>query len=297
MRQRYLILFAMTFGISAANGLLPYSLHLIAFFGLVVICGAFTGGLDTGGNVLTLDIWRGHGGTLGSIPFISALQLARSLVPVVAKPFLTPDRPHQTANLTTVEYLPEEEFGIRILFPILAAAGILVSLGFLTFHFISKRNPSLHQELRKPEQEANMTLDEIGTPKNGSSNTGCKVLFISVMIAYFFMYVGMEVMYGTFVTTFSVECELQLTKQQGATVTAIFWGSFAAMRFLSIFFALKLSPLQLLIVSFVLSLAGSIGLVIYGETSLLALQICSGIMGVAMGPTLPVQCFGWSSMS
>ena len=66
---------------------------------------------------------------------------------------------------------------------------------------------------------------------------------------FYFFYVGAEVAYGSYITTFAVRSKLSLTKQVGAEITAIFWGSFAAMRFASIFAAIYLRPIYVMVLS------------------------------------------------
>ena len=77
-------------------------------------------------------------------------------------------------------------------------------------------------------------------------------MIIIVILAFLFLYSGMEVMYGTYIAIFAVQSDLRLTRQMGARITAVFWGSFAFMRFLAIFLALKVSPLGTLVFSFFL---------------------------------------------
>ena len=75
---------------------------------------------------------------------------------------------------------------------------------------------------------------------------------------------------------------LALTKQQGAEITAIFWGCFAAMRFISIFAAIYLKPIYIMVVSCVVSCFASFILVIDVFQSLFMLQICSAFLGFGM---------------
>jgi hypothetical protein len=100
-------------------------------------------------------------------------------------------------------------------------------------------------------------------------------LLVSIMCLFFLLYVGMEVSYGLFIATFSVESQLNLSKSDGAYITAIFWGCFAAMRFVAIFAAVKLRPIYIMVVSFVFCLLGAIPLVIWAETSPMLLKVTS----------------------
>lgn len=97
--------------------------------------------------------------------------------------------------------------------------------------------------------------------------------FVTVLCLFFMLYVGMEVSYGLYVATFAVESKLNLTKSDGAFITAIFWGCFAAMRFVAIFAAVKMKPIYIMLLSFVCCLVGCIPLVIWGETSPMVLKV------------------------
>ena len=68
----------------------------------------------------------------------------------------------------------------------------------------------------------------------------------------------------------------------GAEITAIFWGCFAAMRFASIFAAIYVKPIYIMVVSCCISCLGGLILVIYGSQSVLMLQICSALLGFGM---------------
>ena len=76
------------------------------------------------------------------------------------------------------------------------------------------------------------------------------VTFVALICVFFFLYVGAEVVMGVYLTTFAVKSLLKTTKAEGAYVNAIFWGTFTAGRFLSIFLAIFLNPLNTMILSF-----------------------------------------------
>jgi hypothetical protein len=73
---------------------------------------------------------------------------------------------------------------------------------------------------------------------------------------------------------------LHLTKIEGTQVTAIFSGSFAAMRFLAIFLAVYVNPLFTMLFSFVLCAGSGIALVFAAEKSIAVLQACFGQQNV-----------------
>ncbi len=97
--------------------------------------------------------------------------------------------------------------------------------------------------------------------------------FVVLMCVFFFFHVGVEVLPGTFLTTFAVKSELRTTKVEGTYVTAVFWASFAAFRFASIFLAIYLDPQKTMALAFALCLSSSVALAFLAQHSLLALQV------------------------
>jgi fucose permease len=93
------------------------------------------------------------------------------------------------------------------------------------------------------------------------------------MCLFFLLYVGMEVCFGLYIATFAVECQLNLSKSEGAFITAIFWGCFAAARFSAIFAAVKLQPIYIMLLSFGFCLVGAFPLAIWAEKSALVLKV------------------------
>ena len=125
-----------------------------------------------------------------------------------------------TRNMTELPAVPPqldpEDFGIRTIYPILAGVAGLISLACLAMGLYTRRSPSLHQELKRPDEtgtKPSFTADseqpmkmkdgsdngEVSLPANQKKDKGCgvKTAFTVVMIAYFFLYVGMEVRYST----------------------------------------------------------------------------------------------------
>ncbi len=100
-----------------------------------------------------------------------------------------------------------------------------------------------------------------------------RTITIALFSLFCFTYVGIESTYGTYLTAFSVHCRLHLSKAEGAYITSIYWGSFAAMRFLAIWASIRLNPLVIMLLSFALCLVSSIALLIYAESSLWVLRV------------------------
>ena len=93
---------------------------------------------------------------------------------------------------------------------------------------------------------------------------------------------GIEYGLGIYLTTFAVECSLELSKLEGTRLTAIFWGAFSVMRFLAIFAAMKLNPSIIMGLSFVLCIVGTVVLAVWAQASLVVLQVFTGVLGFGM---------------
>ncbi|XP_052695012.1 uncharacterized protein LOC128173369 [Crassostrea angulata] len=86
----------------------------------------------------------------------------------------------------------------------------------------------------------------------------CKrYMIMSMMFLFFLAYIGMETTFGGLLMTFTVNF-MGWTKDKGAIVTAIFWGSLAAGRGFSIFIANCFRPSCMLAVDISLMLIGSV---------------------------------------
>ena len=59
----------------------------------------------------------------------------------------------------------------------------------------------------KNEVDADLKEEEKETDKQ-SSPVGRKLLVLVILMIFFFFYVGLEVAFGTFLTTFAVKCKL-----------------------------------------------------------------------------------------
>ncbi|KAK3103868.1 hypothetical protein FSP39_022518 [Pinctada imbricata] len=85
----------------------------------------------------------------------------------------------------------------------------------------------------------------------------CRIIILVLMFLFFLSYVGMETTFGGLLMTFVVT-HIHWSKNQGAIVTAIFWGSLAVGRGFSIFIANCCKPGLMLITDLVLLLIGAL---------------------------------------
>ena len=114
LKFRYFILFVYTFIIGLTNVLLPHLPDIWLFFMVMTFSCFASGSLDTGGNVLMLDLNGDSGPYLHSIHFSYAL--GSFIAPMLAIPFLTSS--DYNSQITT-------------LFPILGITIMIISSGYL----------------------------------------------------------------------------------------------------------------------------------------------------------------------
>ena len=274
---RYFFLFGSNFVLGVCTSVLPHLKYLWLFFAVSVVSSFSSGSLDTGGNVLCLDVWKdGDAGPyMHSIHFSFAI--GAFLAPVIAIPFLdkVPETEllKETLNETLEAHGDDSvETKITYLYPLIGICVVLCSLGYLIFGITE-------QKVYKKSEKSNKDI------KNENENpklTKYQWALIFLMILFFFFYVGCEVTFGLYLATFAVESNLKLTKQVGAQITALFWGTFASMRFVSIFAAIYLKPIYIMFFSCLLSSIGSVALAIYGDKSEEVLWIGSGLLGIGM---------------
>ena len=215
-RYTYLLLAITLVGLGLANSALPYCPSLPSLYTVALLGGLASGSLDTGGNVLLLNIWSGR----DSGPYMHALHftfgIGAFLAPVVARPFLFNEEEaanstgsHLTSplapSLNATEEELEEDAGsvwtVKTLYPLVGAYAGILSLGFVAYHLRDSRK----------EREGGGQEKKVAETTLSKSNV---ILMVALFSALFFLYVGMEVAFGTFVPVFAVQSSLKFTRKQ-----------------------------------------------------------------------------------
>ena len=142
--------------------------------------------------------------------------LGAFIAPLIARPFLfvddsfsETDNNHSiSVNLTVgvSESLQDSTWTIKALYPLISGYGIL-SAFFILFYFIKD-----YRKTNDSSEKSSIESEENGVK---SMNLKFKVLLVGIMSVMFFIYVGMEVAFGTFISVFAVKSDLQFTRPQG----------------------------------------------------------------------------------
>ena len=144
-----------------------------------------------------------------------SVQIGAFLAPVVAIPFLGHDNnATQILNNSTDEKLPaniENDTQITILYPLVGLCVVIMSFGYLIMAIQNCKQTSLKSD-EESKQQNKVDADNQLMTKN-------QWILLVIMLFFFFFYVGSEVSYGVYLTAFSVESSLKLSKQIGSQIT------------------------------------------------------------------------------
>ena len=102
---------------------------------------------------------------------------------------------------------PESVWTIRALYPLIGGYALLSSLGLLIFFIKDARKAQMNS--RTPDKDDSPERDE------SKMSAKMKAVLVSLMAAMFFIYVGMEVAFGTFISIFTVKSSLHFTRPEG----------------------------------------------------------------------------------
>lgn len=233
----------------------PIMPTLILLLLVMFFFGLGQGALDVGGNVNLLWTFQSRVG-----PYMNALHFAFGI-----GAFLSPIIIQQVRVLTSG----------AITWPFWFLA-ILFLPGLICLRSIkSPVNPEA--EISKSESN-NMDLRLVG-----------------LMMALFFLYVGIEAGFGGWIFTYTVETQVA-TEAGAAYMNALFWGALTAGRLLTIPIAKRLRPSRILLGNFLLALF-FLGLILVWPVSRIGLWAGSIGYGLALSSVFPtLMALGESRM-
>ena len=124
--------------------------------------------------------------------------------------------------------------------------GIIVILTSTPFIFLYKKSRREEKKLETDEKE-----EDVETPNKSHLRKiplGAHLVAIAGLGAFYVLYCSVEDTFASFLMTFLVRRFKSVSKSDGAHITAVYWSSFAASRFLMIFVSRVLSPVRVLYV-------------------------------------------------
>lgn len=169
-----------------------------------------------------------------------------------------------------------------------------------SFNIITKRQDDLlpvqQNNTKVPDKiddEAIISYKEAGESKHfPSTDNDCsnnytdtwRLIVIILAVLFMHIYYGLEIIFGTLLTTFTNKAPLHLETTEGATVTSIYWGTFAFWRLPTVFYVDYLGPIKTIFFNLIILVAGNILLVPWGDTQRWAVYSGSALVGLGASP-------------
>ena len=231
---------------------------MTTFFILLVVMfffGLGMGLLDIGGNVNLLWVYQSRVG-----PFMNALHFSFGV-----GAFLSPIILHNVMRLT----------GGALTWPFWSLA-LLFLPGIAGLIFLSSPE--------NPEENGNA---------NHSSTTNLRLVIL--MMALFFLYVGVEGGFGGWIFTYATEGNI-VSESAASYINSIYWGALTLGRLITIPLAKKISPAAILIGNFALSIL-FLGLILIWPVDSNMIWVGSIGLGLALSSVFPtLMALGESRM-
>nr|XP_054774490.1 dentin sialophosphoprotein-like [Lytechinus pictus] len=129
----------------------------------------------------------------------------------------------------------------------------------------------------------------VGSEDSGaaSDNFPFKTRVLLLLFCFYFLYVGGEVAYGSFVPMFASKSPHQFGQDRASHVAALFWGTFTLGRGLAICLASVVSPLKMVIADMVGCVTTSVILTLFADTNENVLWLGSALLGLSMASLFP----------
>ena len=292
--QTYMFLFLSCLGHAIPT--LVFTFHSSVFMMCVnaFIFGFFVGTFHTSANVLLLDIWRGR----KSSPYMYTLHLFFGLgsfiTPIITKAFQTSQEEDsdtmlfepQNISFIGQNYAMKNDiymfWSVDTLYLLIGSLLGLSSVGFLYYSIVDRK---YENKKRFEEEEIMEKLLTIGEESSDSESIVygtadfCKLtsrqrtLLISLMTVFNFFFAGLEGSFKNFIPAFGTSCPLHLSRQDGSSLSAIFFGTYTLNRVFLIVGSMFASPTSDMWISLFLCFISCGVLHGWGESSKLGLQV------------------------
>lgn len=262
-----LMLSVVLFVAAAGTALAPLC-RTVPLLALAVITqGTAMGFLDTGGNVLLLALWGAAGA-----PYMQALHFAFGagafVSPLVAEPFLSRNR--TISQQGALAPIPAGDSQVATAYFIASAPLFICGVWFVYFAVTNRRaiargvsrGYAVLSSGLSSSRDVPATPDATGAAENAPEKAALdpamtadswrirgpyRRQIITAAFFFFFLYVGVEVAYASYLATFAVQGPLRMSEPQAAVLTSAFWGAFAFGRLIAIFISMRVSSARMLL--------------------------------------------------
>jgi fucose permease len=274
-----------------------------------VALGIALPGVDVAGNAWLLELWQENAN-----PYMNGLHFAFSLgltfVPLISKPFLSPENKNQTTDeegvMTEASVWEAEEFysttehpfdpsnqteplttKTRIIVPYSITAGLLVFSALLlvvTSRFVPYK-PKRRAQRTTEDDEKYKGHSVSLTHHNSYLDTKWLIVLGNLLMCF---YTGVEVNIINWLPGYTFYSSMKISKSTGAFMSSVMSFAFAIFRGLSIMTATRISSTRMLQVHFAIVVIGNGLFLLAGFMSSVSLTWVSVvIMGIGMSCMFP----------
>ncbi|XP_030055075.1 sodium-dependent glucose transporter 1 [Microcaecilia unicolor] len=266
---------------------IPWCAQAISLTAIMAVIGISMGFLDTGGNVVILNIWAEQAGphvqalhfsfALGAFvaPILAKLSLEFLSGPEDAGNSLPMSSPTPTKAQNPVDHSP---FFTK-LFELMKSGSMLSYIVIGTYILLVSLLLLILYSSCSPGQEKL----KASTEKAQAAKYHNAILFL--LFLFFFWYVGAEVAYGSYIFTYA-KTHVKMLESPAAGLNSVFWGTFATVRGLAICFATCLYPGTMIILSVIGCTLSSLSLVLFSKNTTLV-WVGTAVYGASMATTFP----------
>ncbi|GFO11636.1 sodium-dependent glucose transporter 1 [Plakobranchus ocellatus] len=278
--------------------ILPYCSLYITMIAIRGLTGVFAGLIATTANAEHMRIWGRDGPVLMQL-LQFCCSMGGVVSPLVTEPFLaarSDDRtvhhnsdiddqhqqnpitqaaydkdrdsykfPRDSINNMSVELSPYESSRSTNIHWAFLITGLVVIVASTPFFFLYNKSRRAKKNAKRNQSEKNSEKERLADDARSEYRKipfRTYICLLAALCTFFIFYCSVENIFFNFLMTFVVRRFRTVSKSDGAHITAVFWGSFAASRFLMIFVSRALSPVR------VLYLGGSLMLISFSGFTL-----------------------------
>lgn len=127
--------------------------------------------------------------------------------------------------------------------------------------------------------------------QSGDSGLVTKVPIIvqCLCVTFFFVYVGIETGFGGWVPTFSLKEGITHDESRAAYLTAVFYGSLAVGRIISVPVSIYLSSTSMIRIQLLVSLLGGVSFFLFGRMSYALAYFSCSVFGAGLSGLFPLM--------
>lgn len=220
----------------------------------------------------------GLGGVLGPLILRLVKKMLKYSYPgqlnVIVSPFLVNLENEDGTNHSSAaeNAFVSENLRIQTAYQIVSVFMVCVSIPF--FYIYLRHRITLEHPSRMTACGSSSNVHQL--------NAKTYKIVVIVSTAFVTVYNGLEIAMASFLTTFAHTSDLKLPKAVGATMTSVYWSTYAVFQLLTVFYTNTVGPEKNIILLLIVTLIANCFLVPFGNTYVWCLWTGAAIMGIGL---------------